>query len=185
VRVKTRATWIVTAYVIAAIVVIPLTPWLQTHAEICRPMPVSDLRPFFQMLANIVVMFVPTRESRRAPFHVIHDTARCTSCDRLCRSYGLLDVDYRRSVASMKTDVKRGDQQDRFEDVNGFERHMSRNSTVILRFFLHVSNDEQRKRLLKRIRRSWKGQRRLAKVPSRLPIVPGSLYFTIPGTVSM
>ena len=49
--------------------------------------------------------------------------------------------------------------KDRFEDVNAFERHMSRNGTVILKFFLHLSNDEQRKRLLKRIdtpEKNWK-----------------------------
>lgn len=48
---------------------------------------------------------------------------------------------------------------ERFEDVNAFERHMSRNGTVILKFFLHLSNDEQRKRLLKRIdtpEKNWK-----------------------------
>jgi PPK2 family polyphosphate:nucleotide phosphotransferase len=49
--------------------------------------------------------------------------------------------------------------KDRFEDVNAFERHMSRNGTVILKFFLHLSKDEQRKRLLKRIEtpeKNWK-----------------------------
>jgi PPK2 family polyphosphate:nucleotide phosphotransferase len=49
--------------------------------------------------------------------------------------------------------------KDRFEDINAFERHMARNGTVIVKFFLHLSNDEQRKRLLKRIDTSdknWK-----------------------------
>jgi PPK2 family polyphosphate:nucleotide phosphotransferase len=49
--------------------------------------------------------------------------------------------------------------KDRFEDVNAFERHMSRNGTIILKLFLHLSNDEQRKRLLKRIdtpEKNWK-----------------------------
>ena len=49
--------------------------------------------------------------------------------------------------------------KERFEDVNAFERHMTRNGTVILKFFLHLSNDEQRKRLLKRIdtpEKNWK-----------------------------
>ena len=49
--------------------------------------------------------------------------------------------------------------KDRFEDVNAFEHHMSRNGTVILKFFLHLSNEEQRKRLLKRIdkpEKNWK-----------------------------
>jgi PPK2 family polyphosphate:nucleotide phosphotransferase len=49
--------------------------------------------------------------------------------------------------------------KDRFEDVNAFERHMVRNGTVILKFFLHLSENEQRKRLLARIdtpEKNWK-----------------------------
>jgi PPK2 family polyphosphate:nucleotide phosphotransferase len=49
--------------------------------------------------------------------------------------------------------------KERFEDVNAFERHMARNGTLILKFFLHLSNDEQRRRLLKRIdtpEKNWK-----------------------------
>jgi PPK2 family polyphosphate:nucleotide phosphotransferase len=49
--------------------------------------------------------------------------------------------------------------KDRFEDVNAFERHMTRNGTLILKFFLHLSNEEQRERLLKRIdtpEKNWK-----------------------------
>jgi PPK2 family polyphosphate:nucleotide phosphotransferase len=49
--------------------------------------------------------------------------------------------------------------KDRYEDINAFERHMSRNGTLILKFFLNLSKDEQRKRLLKRIDRpnkNWK-----------------------------
>jgi PPK2 family polyphosphate:nucleotide phosphotransferase len=47
----------------------------------------------------------------------------------------------------------------RFEDINAFEHHLTRNGTVILKFFLHLSNDEQRERLLARIDTSdktWK-----------------------------
>jgi PPK2 family polyphosphate:nucleotide phosphotransferase len=49
--------------------------------------------------------------------------------------------------------------KERFEDITAFERHLSRNGTLILKFFLHISNDEQRKRLLARIDRpekNWK-----------------------------
>jgi PPK2 family polyphosphate:nucleotide phosphotransferase len=49
--------------------------------------------------------------------------------------------------------------KDRYEDINAFERHMSRNGTVILKFFLHLSKDEQRKRLLERVDtpdKNWK-----------------------------
>ena len=48
---------------------------------------------------------------------------------------------------------------DRYEDINTFERHLVRNGTVILKFFLHVSKDEQRQRFLDRIDRpekNWK-----------------------------
>jgi PPK2 family polyphosphate:nucleotide phosphotransferase len=48
---------------------------------------------------------------------------------------------------------------DRFADINGFERHLTRNGTIILKFFLHLSKDEQRKRFLKRLEdpsKQWK-----------------------------
>ena len=48
---------------------------------------------------------------------------------------------------------------DRYADINAFERHLTRNGTVILKFFLHISKDEQRKRFLKRLkdpRKQWK-----------------------------
>jgi PPK2 family polyphosphate:nucleotide phosphotransferase len=48
---------------------------------------------------------------------------------------------------------------DRYADINAFERHLSRNGTVILKFFLHISKNEQRKRLLKRLKdpkKHWK-----------------------------
>jgi len=41
--------------------------------------------------------------------------------------------------------------QKRFDDIRGFERHLARNGTRILKFFLNVSKDEQRKRFLDRI----------------------------------
>jgi PPK2 family polyphosphate:nucleotide phosphotransferase len=40
---------------------------------------------------------------------------------------------------------------DRFDDINEFERHLVRNGTVVLKFFLHVSKAEQRKRFLSRL----------------------------------
>jgi PPK2 family polyphosphate:nucleotide phosphotransferase len=47
----------------------------------------------------------------------------------------------------------------RFADINAFERHLTRNGTVVLKFFLHISKEEQRKRLLKRLKdpkKQWK-----------------------------
>jgi PPK2 family polyphosphate:nucleotide phosphotransferase len=48
---------------------------------------------------------------------------------------------------------------DRYDDINAFERHLTRCGTVVLKFFLHVSKGEQRKRLLKRLQtptKMWK-----------------------------
>ena len=41
--------------------------------------------------------------------------------------------------------------QQRFDDILAFERHLARNGTLILKFFLNVSREEQRKRFLDRI----------------------------------
>jgi PPK2 family polyphosphate:nucleotide phosphotransferase len=49
--------------------------------------------------------------------------------------------------------------QERFEDIRAFERHLSRNGTVIRKFFFHVSRQEQRARLLERFddpEKNWK-----------------------------
>jgi PPK2 family polyphosphate:nucleotide phosphotransferase len=49
--------------------------------------------------------------------------------------------------------------QNRFDDIRAFERHLARNGTLILKFFLNVSKDEQRKRFLDRIEqpaKRWK-----------------------------
>lgn len=40
---------------------------------------------------------------------------------------------------------------DRFDDINAFERHLTRNGTAVVKFFLNVSRAEQRKRFLSRI----------------------------------
>jgi PPK2 family polyphosphate:nucleotide phosphotransferase len=47
----------------------------------------------------------------------------------------------------------------RFEDINAFERHLVRNGTLILKFFLNVSKKEQKKRFLERLQnpeKHWK-----------------------------
>jgi PPK2 family polyphosphate:nucleotide phosphotransferase len=47
----------------------------------------------------------------------------------------------------------------RFKDIRAFERHLARNGTVVLKFFLHISKEEQRKRLLARLdepAKAWK-----------------------------
>ena len=47
----------------------------------------------------------------------------------------------------------------RYEDINNFEKHLSRNGTLILKFFLHVSKNEQKRRFLERLtnpEKHWK-----------------------------
>ena len=39
----------------------------------------------------------------------------------------------------------------RYDDINAFEHHLVRNGTIILKFFLNVSKERQRQRLLKRL----------------------------------
>ncbi len=49
--------------------------------------------------------------------------------------------------------------RERFEDITAFERYLSRNGTVILKFFLNVSKKEQRERFLDRLEqpaKNWK-----------------------------
>jgi PPK2 family polyphosphate:nucleotide phosphotransferase len=53
---------------------------------------------------------------------------------------------------------KRGDGfwKKRFQDINHFERHLTRSGTLILKFFLHVSKEEQKKRFMERLNRPEK-----------------------------
>jgi len=47
----------------------------------------------------------------------------------------------------------------RYEDINNFEKHLTRNNTLILKFFLHLSKDEQKQRFLERLtnpKKYWK-----------------------------
>src|SRR4249920_1163852 len=47
----------------------------------------------------------------------------------------------------------------RYQDIRAFERYLSRNGTVVRKFFLNVSNKEQKKRFLERIKepeKNWK-----------------------------
>jgi PPK2 family polyphosphate:nucleotide phosphotransferase len=49
--------------------------------------------------------------------------------------------------------------RERFEDISCFERYLARNGTVILKFFLNVSKQEQRERFLERLEqpsKNWK-----------------------------
>ncbi len=47
----------------------------------------------------------------------------------------------------------------RFEQINNFEKHLAQNGTLIFKFYLHLSKEEQRQRLLRRLRldeKHWK-----------------------------
>ena len=46
--------------------------------------------------------------------------------------------------------------KERYEDINTFERYLTRNGTVIRKFFLHVSKEEQKQRFLERLAESEK-----------------------------
>jgi PPK2 family polyphosphate:nucleotide phosphotransferase len=49
--------------------------------------------------------------------------------------------------------------QDRYRSITGLERHLQANGTVIMKFFLHLSKEEQRKRFIRRIdkpEKNWK-----------------------------
>ncbi len=47
----------------------------------------------------------------------------------------------------------------RFREINAFEKHIAENGTIIFKFFLNISKDEQKYRLLRRLKRKdkqWK-----------------------------
>jgi PPK2 family polyphosphate:nucleotide phosphotransferase len=47
----------------------------------------------------------------------------------------------------------------RYEDINAFEHHIDANGTKVLKFFLHVSKDEQKRRFMARLdnpKKTWK-----------------------------
>jgi len=49
--------------------------------------------------------------------------------------------------------------QHRFDDINSYEKYLTRNGIIILKFYLNVSKDEQKKRFLERIdtpEKNWK-----------------------------
>ncbi|MFC7348949.1 polyphosphate kinase 2 family protein [Chryseobacterium zhengzhouense] len=49
--------------------------------------------------------------------------------------------------------------ENRYESIRNFEKHLAQNGTTIVKIFLHVSKDEQKKRLLDRINeqeKNWK-----------------------------
>src|SRR5689334_17968676 len=77
-------------------------------------------------------------------------------------------------VARVHPDILRGESlppellndkafwQDRYQSINDLEAHLYRNGTRILKFFLHLSKEEQRQRFLARLKdpdKNWKIER--------------------------
>ena len=49
--------------------------------------------------------------------------------------------------------------ENRFESINAFEKHIATNGVIVLKFYLHLSKEEQRQRLLRRLeteKHNWK-----------------------------
>src|ERR1700733_1073154 len=49
--------------------------------------------------------------------------------------------------------------QERYEDINNFERYLTRNGIAVVKFFLHISKKEQKRRFLQRLdtpEKNWK-----------------------------
>ncbi len=55
--------------------------------------------------------------------------------------------------------LKKNVWKNRFDDIRGFEKHLERNGTVVRKFFLNISKEEQKKRFLSRLdepEKNWK-----------------------------
>ena len=49
------------------------------------------------------------------------------------------------------SDIDEAFWEKRFEQINNFEKHIAENGTIIFKFFLHLSIEEQKSRLLRRL----------------------------------
>jgi len=86
--------------------------------------------------------------------------------------------------------------EERFQDIRAFERHLARNGTLVLKFFLHVSKEEQRRRFLDRLedpakrwkfsmddineRRRWDDYMAAYQEMIRATSRPGAPWFVVP-----
>ena len=75
----------------------------------------------------------------------------------------------------------------RYDEINRFEKSLARNGVTVIKCFLHLSYDEQRDRLLKRLDRPdkhWKfnvsdiDERALARLPAGVRVGTGALLHT-------
>jgi PPK2 family polyphosphate:nucleotide phosphotransferase len=92
--------------------------------------------------------------------------------------------------------VTKGLWKQRYEDINDFERYLARNGCVIRKVFLHVSKEEQRRRLLARLddpdkqwkfqegdlgeRRRWKDYMRAYDDAIRATSTPHAPWYVVP-----
>lgn len=56
-------------------------------------------------------------------------------------------------------DIPKDFWEQRYKQINHFEKHIAQNGTIVLKFFLHISKEEQRQRLLRRLEltsHNWK-----------------------------
>ncbi|MBU2060460.1 PPK2 family polyphosphate kinase [Flavobacterium frigidarium] len=56
-------------------------------------------------------------------------------------------------------DIKPQFWDNRMEQINNFEKHITQNGTIVMKFYFHLSKNEQRKRLLRRLEKedhNWK-----------------------------
>ena len=86
--------------------------------------------------------------------------------------------------------------QERYEDIRNFERYLTRNGTVIRKFFLHVSKREQKRRFMSRLdepeknwkfsasdvaeRRHWKDYQRAYEDVIRETATPEAPWYVVP-----
>ena len=57
------------------------------------------------------------------------------------------------------SDINASFWENRYEQIRNFEKHLVQNGTIVLKFFLHLSKEEQRHRLLRRLeeeKHNWK-----------------------------
>jgi PPK2 family polyphosphate:nucleotide phosphotransferase len=77
----------------------------------------------------------------------------------ICRVHPQLVVSEKIPGYDAVAKIDKGFWKDRFRQINQYERTLTENGTIILKFFLHISKEEQKDRLLKRIEdpeKHWK-----------------------------
>lgn len=108
-----------------------------------------------------------------SPAELAHDYLwRSTKCLPPRGKIGIFNRSYYEEVLAVRVhpeflamqkipDVLRGHHfwKHRYEDINGFERYLTRNGLVVRKFFLNISKAEQKKRFMKRLddpKKNWK-----------------------------